>query len=388
MKRTTPAASVLASSPRLTAAPVSLADDSGRLRTAAQLRCSAASRSPRVSTVSSHLDRRGRVEHRLHEGRGGARQRADALRVRRQRLRLGGALGVLSRVAREDGEQAAQEGGDEQDGSSRQQGPEAAVRPSLGEALAVGLRGGGVEERALAGIELGPPGLDELERGGEPAAAVEVGGLPAAGVPQPRGVSDLLVRADPGAVLVEPAAQAWPLADQRLVGHLGGAVVERDEALLGEPAQERLDGPCGGTLRHELADGHAPARVLAALAELRHADQDAADQPALLVGQRVDERVGGAADGRRHTAGLAVALDGERAAVAALPGGAQRVREQRQGAGFGGDVAQDQLDEAGLELQPGEPGRLGDRALELVCCPSARAAPGSRRRRARARCAR
>ena len=53
MKRTTPAASVLASSPRLTAAPVRPADDSGRLRTAAQLRCSAASRSPRVSTVSS-----------------------------------------------------------------------------------------------------------------------------------------------------------------------------------------------------------------------------------------------------------------------------------------------------------------------------------------------
>ena len=41
------------------------------------------------------------------------------------------------------------------------------------------------------------------------------------------------------------------------------------------------------------------------------------------------------------------------------------MREQRQRAGLGGDVAQDQLDEAGLELQPGEPGRLGDRALEL-----------------------
>ena len=150
------------------------------------------------------------------------------------------------------------------------------------------------------------------------------------------------------------------------MGHLGRAVVERDEALLGEPVQERLDRSGVGALRHELADGHAPARVLAALAELRHADQHAADQPALLVGQRVDQRVGGAADGRGDTAGLAVALDGERAAVAALPGGAQRVREQRQGTGLGGDVAQDQLDEAGLELQAREPGRLGDRALELA----------------------
>ena len=134
-----------------------------------------------------------------------------------------------------------------------------------------------------------PPGLDELERGGEPGAAVEVGGLAAAGVPQPRGVAELLVRADPRAVLVEPAAQPRPLADQRLVRDLGRAVVERDEALLGEPLQERLDGARGGALGHELADGHAPARVLAALAELGHADQDAADQPALLVGQRVDE---------------------------------------------------------------------------------------------------
>ena len=42
------------------------------------------------------------------------------------------------------------------------------------------------------------------------------------------------------------------------------------------------------------------------------------------------------------------------------------MREQRQRARRGGDVAHDQLDEAGLELEPGEPGRLGDRALELV----------------------
>ena len=210
----------------------------------------------------------------------------------------------------------------------------------------------------------------ELERGREPGAAVEIGRLPAAGVPEPRGVADLLVRAKSRAVLVEPLAQLGPLADQGLVGHLDGAVVERDEALLGEPVQERLDRRRVGALRHELADGDAPARVVAALAELGHADQDAADQPALLLGQRVDEPVGGAADGRCHAAGLAVTRDGERAAVAVLPGGAQRVREQRQRARLGGDVAHDQLDQAGLELQPGEPGRLGDRALELAACPS------------------
>ena len=85
-----------------------------------------------------------------------------------------------------------------------------------------------------------------------------------------------------------------------------------------------------------------------------------------VVRQRVDDRVGGARDRRGDAAAVAVALDGERAAVAPLPGRAQRVREQRQRAGLAGDVAQDQLDEAGLEPQAGEPRRLGDGALELV----------------------
>ena len=83
------------------------------------------------------------------------------------------------------------------------------------------------------------------------------------------------------------------------------------------------------------------------------------------AGTDVDDGVGGLGDRRGHAAALAVALDRHRAPVAVLPGDAQRVREQRQRAGLAGDVAQDQLDEAGLEPQAGEPRRLGDRALEL-----------------------
>ena len=85
-----------------------------------------------------------------------------------------------------------------------------------------------------------------------------------------------------------------------------------------------------------------------------------------LGGQAVDHVVGRARDRGRHAAAGAVALDGERAPVAALPRRAQRVREQRQRAGLGGDVAQDQLHEAGLEPQAREPCRLRDRARELV----------------------
>ena len=71
------------------------------------------------------------------------------------------------------------------------------------------------------------------------------------------------------------------------------------------------------------------------------------------------------ATAERDAAALAVALDRQRAPVAALPGGAQRVREQRQGARLAGDVAQHEVDEAGLEPQPGQPRRLGDGPPQL-----------------------
>ncbi len=58
-----------------------------------------------------------------------------------------------------------------------------------------------------------------------------------------------------------------------------------------------------------------------------------------------------------NSAALTVALDGQRAPVSALPGGAQRVGEQRQRAGFPGHLADHQLDQPGFEPQPGQAAR-------------------------------
>ena len=135
----------------------------------------------------------------------------------------------------------------------------------------------------------------------------------------------------PVAVLVEPAPQGRPLADQHLVGDLGRALAERHQPRVGEPLQQRLDDrrarPPPGT---SSSIAHAPARVGDALAELGEPQEHAAHQLALVGRQRREHAVGRPGDRRRDAAALAVALDRERASVAPLPRGAQRVREQRQ----------------------------------------------------------
>ena len=60
-----------------------------------------------------------------------------------------------------------------------------------------------------------------VERGGQPRAAVELGRVAAAVVPLARRDAEVVVQAAALGVLLEPAAQARPLAQQRLVGDLG-----------------------------------------------------------------------------------------------------------------------------------------------------------------------
>ena len=61
-----------------------------------------------------------------------------------------------------------------------------------------------------------------------------------------------------------------------------------------------------------------------------------------------------------------VGVDRERPSVTALPGLLQRVGHQRQSAGLAGDVPQHEVDQAGLDPETGEPGRFGDRAMQVV----------------------
>ena len=138
------------------------------------------------------------------------------------------------------------------------------------------------------------------------------------------------MQADALAVLVQPAAKRRPLSDEHLVGDLGRAVTKGHQTSVRELVQKRLDRVRRGARRDELVDAHAPAGVLDALPELGEPEEHVADQPPPVVGSATRRRVGRPGDRRRDAAALAVALDRQRAPVAPLPGGAQRVREQRQ----------------------------------------------------------
>ena len=242
----------------------------------------------------------------------------------------------------------------EQDAGPGEQAAQAAVRP----ALAVGARARGLrrrsrpETRVRSAFSSSGCACAQSTRGGEPGAAVEVGRPPRRRPPTggrrcraggagagPRGPR----RASARSVGHSRISASWATSAVP-----SPRVTRRASARRSSSASTpRATAPSGPARR-----SRTRRRVSSiALAELGQAQEQAARQRALLVGQRVDDRVGGRRDRRGDAAALAVALEGQRAPVAALPGGAQRVREQRQGAGLAGDVAQHELDQAGLEPQ-------------------------------------
>ena len=99
-------------------------------------------------------------------------------------------------------------------------------------------------------------------------------GRPAFVLPQPRLGGDALARAQELPVVIDPAAQPLPAADQRLVRHLhrdsrpiAGVALGDDQAVVRQLADRRLGHRVGRR------QGGAPARVLHALAGTHHADQ-------------------------------------------------------------------------------------------------------------------
>ena len=298
------------------------------------------------------LDRGGGEQQGLLERRLAERERADPLGVGGQRLRLGGRLRLPRVVALTQREHAAGERHARAGAWPRRAGRAAGGWPRLGAPLAVGLGAARVEERALGGVELdAPSSASSTRRGGRRGT-----GRTARGRRRPTGA-----RRRPSCRCTRMPARSSS-SQRRSRGHSrisaswatsavpSSSVTRRASAEPLAAARRRSSGR--RALGHELVDRHAPARVLDALAELGHAQEDAARQPALLVRQRVDDGVGRAGDRRGDAAARAVALDGQRAAVAPLPRRAQRVREQRQRAGLVGDVAQDSSTRPGSSRRP------------------------------------
>jgi hypothetical protein len=155
-------------------------------------------------------------------------------------------------------------------------------------------------------------------------------------------------------VLLEPATQPRPLAQQRLVRDLRLAFAERDQAV----AREHREDP--GAV--QLGDGHALAHVALA----RETQQDPSRLLALVRSEALVRRLGQPRDRAAHAARPVVRLEVQLPAVALLPQLQQRGRQQRQPAGLALDVRDQRVDEVRLDVQAGAEGGQLDRAAQLV----------------------
>ena len=142
--------------------------------------------------------------------------------------------------------------------------------------------GGGsarVEEGALGRVELVLVAVTPLESDRQPRAAVDVAGVTSAFVPLARGVSEVAVHATPVGILLEPAAQPWPLAQQRFVGNLNRRGAHRQQTAVGE--RPRARGRHRRRLALEFCERDAPANDRAAGALSGQAEQQpSAQRPA------------------------------------------------------------------------------------------------------------
>ena len=122
---------------------------------------------------------------------------------------------------------------------------------------------------------------------------------------------------------------------------------------------------CVRVVDGDLGARHAGPDRVAVLGGHDQAEQQAAELGALGLVHRVVQRLGRLGDGVPDPAGGPVAVDGQGRALAAFPGLAQHVREHRQRGRLALDLADQQVDQARLEPQPGATGRTLDRAAQV-----------------------
>ena len=230
------------------------------------------------------LDQRGeQVPARLHcvverDALAGQQQRAVQLvldeRARAEPLRVGRASPrsrAVPRCVERD------EPGDDREHEQRGDAGEDRAQPPL-RALARGPAL--VEEGALGRVELGLVRRRPVQRRGQARAAVKLARVAAAGVPLARGGAQLVVQAPALGVLLEPAAQSRPFAQQRLVRDLDLALARPSPAgrRRARRAPRRRPSPPSSL------EAHAPAHDRVALALARQPQQDPPRDLALLPG--------------------------------------------------------------------------------------------------------
>ncbi len=176
-------------------------------------------------------------------------------------------------------------------------------------------------------------------------------------------------------VVVEPGAQSRPRPRQRLVGEPDGArrrwspVARRRVARSAARDQRRSPGcvgaPAAGSPRRRRRGDEAQQHV-------------AQQRPPLWQETLVD-RLGGLGDRAADATAGPIAVDRQRSPLTPLPGLAQRMRHQRQGARFAFHLTHEEIDQSWFEQQAGLTRRTLDRRPQVRPRPSPRAGTGRAR---------
>ena len=183
--------------------------------------------------------------------------------------------------------------------------PPAPHRPPVGGGSA------GDEELAFGRAEGDVAVTEQLELG-ETAAAEQVVGVVARALPLVDGLGQPAVQQQLLAAIVDPSVEPVPLGQQRLVGDLDGRgagdgmAVERQQPVLAEAVENRVD---GGRLEREaaqLAPGHPAACVLRRLADGHQPEEHLAGGLATGGVELAVESVGATPEGADHPTGALV----------------------------------------------------------------------------------
>ncbi len=160
------------------------------------------------------------------------------------------------------------------------------------------------DELALELVELEGVIRAPVEGGGEARAAVELTLVAACRVPLGRRLGDVAAKPAALGVLLDPVAQARPLAQQRLVRDLDGALADRDEAAVGQRGEDV--GHVDVALQVELGERSAAAHRRVALVLPDEAQHQRAHERLALVRDPRVRTLGQSRYGAVDAAGLAV----------------------------------------------------------------------------------
>ena len=185
-----------------------------------------------------------------------------------------------------------------------------------------------------------------LQRAGEARAAVEVADVASGVVPLTGGVGEAAVQAPALGVVLQPAAQSWPFAQQGVVRELDGAGADREQALVGEDGDD-----LGDSVVVELGQRDPPALDRAAGVLGGEPQEHAARERLLVAIEPCEGVLGVACDRAAHAPGGLICGQPQPAPVAPLPQLEQRGREHRQRARLVLDVAHQRIGELGFHAQ-------------------------------------